>query len=180
MKKRNIIVGVCGSIAAYKAAEVIRLLKEKDWQVKVVMTEEATKFITPLCLEVLSGNRIYQDMFQRENWEITHIALSEFASVILVVAATANLLGKVASGICDDLLTCTICASKVPVIFAPAMNENMWLNPVVQRNVRFLKETGYLFIGPEKGRLASGKTGWGRMAEPESIVHFVEKRMKNG
>ncbi|HOK96378.1 MAG TPA: flavoprotein [Anaerohalosphaeraceae bacterium] len=108
------------------------------------------------------------------------VHLNEFASLILVVGATANIIGKVASGLCDDLLTCTICAARSQVIFAPAMNENMWLNPAVQKNVRFLKKNGYLFVGPEKGELASGKVGWGRMAEPATIVTFVERSARNG
>ncbi|HPP12468.1 MAG TPA: flavoprotein [bacterium] len=177
---KNILVGVCGSIAAYKAPEVVRLLRKKGWQVKVVMTAEATRFITPLTLEVVSGETVYLNMFDRRNREITHIALNEFASLILVVGATANIIGKVASGLCDDLLTCTICAARSQVIFAPAMNENMWLNPAVQKNVRFLKKNGYLFVGPEKGELASGKVGWGRMAEPATIVTFVERSARNG
>lgn len=176
--KKKIVVGICGSIAAYKSLEVIRGFKKKGWAVRVIMTEPATKFITPLTLETVSENQVCLDMFQRQNWEMAHISLSEYADIILVVPATANILGKVASGICDDLLTCTILATKSKVIFAPAMNENMWLTAQVQKNVQKLKKYGYLFIGPEKGALASGKIGMGRLTEPEKIVEFVEKIKK--
>jgi len=175
--KKNIVVGVCGSIAAYKVVEIIRRLKEKNWEVKVVMTEEATKFIQPLTFEVISKNPVYTDMFAKRE-EVVHISLSEFASLILIVPATANIIGKISSGICDDLLTCVVFASKCKVIFAPAMDENMWKNKIVQENVKKLKNLGYLFVGPEKGALASGKAGIGRLASTEKIVNFIES-LKN-
>ncbi|HDN97795.1 MAG TPA: phosphopantothenoylcysteine decarboxylase [bacterium] len=171
--KKNIIVGVCGSIASYKVIEIIRRLKEKKWEVKVVMTEEAKKFINPLTFEVISQNPVYTDLFAKRE-EVMHISLSEFASVILIVPATANIIGKISCGICDDLLTCVVCSSKCKIIFAPAMDENMWKNKIVQENVKKLKKLGYLFIGPEKGKLASGKTGIGRLASTEKIVNFIE------
>lgn len=173
--KKNIVIGICGSIAAYKSCEIIREFKKRNWDVKVIMTENAKKFINPLTVEVLSKNPVYSDMFERNSWEENHISLSDFASVILIAPATANIIGKIASGICDDLLTTTIFSFSGPVIFAPAMNENMWKNKIVQENVKKLKKNGYLFIGPEKGVLASGKTGIGRLAEIKKIVEFVEK-----
>jgi len=172
---KRIILGVCGSIAAYKSPEIVRRLKEKDWTVKVIMTKSALKFISPLTLETVSENPVYIDMFEKNGWEISHISLSDFADLILVAPATANIIGKIASGICDDLLTCTIIASNKKVIFAPAMNENMWKNKIIQENVNKLKEKGYLFIGPEKGVLASGKIGIGRLAKIDTIVEFIEK-----
>ena len=175
--KKNIVVGICGSIAAYKVAEIIRRLKEKNWEVKVVMTEEATKFIQPLTFEVISKNPVYTDMFAKRE-EVVHISLSEFASLILIVPATANIIGKISCGICDDLLSCVVFASKCKVIFAPAMDENMWKNKIVQENVKKLKNLGYLFVGPEKGVLASGKAGIGRLASTEKIVNFIES-LKN-
>ncbi len=175
--KKNIVVGVCGSIAAYKSPDVIRGLRRKGWDVRVIMTAEATKFITPLTIEVVSANRVYLDMFARDNWDIAHISLNDFSSIILVVAATANIIGKTAAGICDDLLTCAIAASGGKVIFAPAMDRNMWSNKIVQENVAKLKKHGYLFIGPDKGALASGKTGIGRLAPVEQIIAGIEQEV---
>jgi len=171
---KNIVLGVSGSIAAYKSAEIVRNLKKNNWDVQVVLTEEATHFITPLTLSVLSGRPVYKEMFDVKDFEEDHISISEFADIILVAPATANIIGKVASGICDDLLTCVIFAFKGPVVFAPAMNENMWLNTIVQENVEKLKKFGYHFIPPEKGPLASGKEGVGRLAEIGKIISFVE------
>lgn len=175
---KKIVVGVCGSIAAYKSAEIIRELKKKKWDVQVVLTKEAAYFITPLTLSVLSGRPVYTEMFEIDNFKEDHISLSEFADIILVAPATANIIGKVASGICDDLLTCVIFAFKGPVVLAPAMNENMWRNPIVQDNVEKLKKSGYYIIPPEKGFLASGKEGIGRLAEISKIISFVEEKAK--
>ncbi len=173
--KKNVVIGVCGSIAAYKVCEIIRELKKKGLNVKVVITEEGEKFITRLTLEVLSQNPVYTNLFEKESYYENHISLSEFADIILVAPATANIIGKIASGICDDLLSCTIFAFKGPVIFAPAMNENMWNNKIVQENVKKLKKMGYIFVGPEKGTLASGKKGIGRFAEIKRVVKKVEE-----
>ncbi|MCX8081915.1 MAG: phosphopantothenoylcysteine decarboxylase [bacterium] len=175
---KNIVIGVSGSIAAYKSAEIIRELKKKGWDVQVILTKEATHFITPLTLSVLSGRPVYTEMFEIENFEEDHISVSEFADIILVAPATANIIGKVASGICDDLLTCVISAFKGPVVFAPAMNENMWLNSITQENVEKLKKYGYHFIPPEKGLLASGKEGIGRLADIKKIISFIEEKVK--
>ncbi len=175
---KNIVLGVCGSIAAYKSAEIIRGLKKNNWDVQVILTKEATHFITPLTLSMLSGRPVYTEMFDIKDFEEDHISISEFADIILVAPATANIIGKVASGICDDLLTCVICAFKGPVVFAPAMNDNMWMNKIVQENVEKLKKFGYHFIPPEKGLLASGKEGIGRLAETGKIITFVEEIKK--
>jgi len=172
--KKNIIIGVCGSIAAYKVCELIRKLIKNSWNVKVIMTENAKNFINPLTFEVLSRNKVYCDMFNR-NYEEDHITLSDFASIILICPATANIIGKIASGICDDLLTTTVISFKGICIFVPAMNESMWENKIVKENVKKLKKYGYYFIGPETGELASGKKGIGRLAEIDKIVEFVEK-----
>lgn len=173
--KKNVVIGVCGSIAAYKVCEIIRELKKKGLNVKVVITEEGEKFITRLTLEVLSQSHVYTNLFEKESYYENHISLSEFADIILVAPATANIIGKIASGICNDLLSCTIFAFKGPVIFAPAMNENMWNNKIVQENVKKLKKMGYIFVGPEKGTLASGKKGIGRFAEIKRVVKKVEE-----
>ncbi len=173
--KRKILLGVCGGIAAYKAAEVIEKLKEKN-EIKVVMTKNSSHFITPLTLQTLSGNPVYSDLFVLpKEWEITHISLAEWAEIILIVPATANIIGKVSSGIADDLLSAVIMASTVPVIFAPAMNKNMWKNSILQENVKKLKRGGDHFVEPVRGRLANGEKGVGHLAPVEKIVKEVEK-----
>lgn len=173
--KKNIVIGVCGSIAAYKSAEIVREFKKKKWCVQVIMTQDSTQFITPLTLSTLSGRPVYSDIFEVSHFQENHISISEFADVMLVAPATANIIGKIAGGICDDLLTCAVCAFKGPVVLAPAMNENMWNNGIVRGNVEKLKKFGYHFVSPEKGELASGKEGTGRLAQIEKIVSFVEK-----
>ncbi len=173
--KRNIVIGVCGSISAYKSAEVVRAFKKKGWNVQVVMTKEAAHFVTPLTLSTLSEKRVYSAMFEDGLSAENHISISDSADIILVVPTTANIIGKTAGGICDDLLTCIIFAFNGPVVFAPAMNDRMWKNLIVQGNVAKLKKNGYHFIGPEEGALASGKEGLGRLADVEKIVKFVEK-----
>ncbi len=172
---KNIVIGVCGSIAAYKSVEIVREFKKRKWCVQVVMTADSMQFITPLTLSTLAGRPVYSDMFNPDNFEEDHISLSEFADVMLIAPATANIIGKIAGGICDDLLTCAVCAFTGPVVLAPAMNDNMWKNRIVRANVEKLKEFGYHFVSPEKGELASGKEGVGRLAEIETIVQFVEK-----
>ena len=173
--KKNIVVGVCGSIAAYKSAEIVRGFVKKGWCVQVVMTEESKHFITPLTLASLSGRAVYSDMFNMEGFTENHISISDFADVFLIAPATANVIGKIAAGICDDLLTCAVCAFKGPVVIAPAMNENMWENRLVRENVAKLKKNGYHFAGPEKGALACGREGAGRLASVDAIVEKVEK-----
>ena len=175
---KNIVVGVSGSIAAYKSAEIVREFIKRKWNVQVVMTGEAMNFITPLTLSTLSGRPVYSDMFDARNFREDHISISEFADIMLVAPATANVIGKLAAGICDDLLTCTICAFNGPVVLAPAMNDNMWKNRIVRENVEKLRKCGYHFIGPEKGELASGKEGTGRLAQIERIVESVERVVK--
>lgn len=173
--EKNIVVGVCGSIAAYKVVSLIRKLQDNGWNVKVIMTRSARKFISPLTFETISKNQVYTDMFKRSEWEISHISLSEFGRIILIVPATANIIGKVACGIADDLLSSTIMAGSGKVIFAPAMNVRMWENPIVKENVEKLKRHGYIFIEPETGKLANGTTGKGRLAGTEKIIETVEK-----
>lgn len=180
---KNIVIGVCGSISAYKSCEIIRQLKKKGWTVKSIMTEASTHFISPLTLATLSGNSVYTEMFGKESYNfcnVHHISLSEFADIILIAPATANIIGKIASGICDDLLTSTVIAFKKKVLFAPAMNDNMWSNEIVVENVEKLKRYGYLFVEPEEGELASGKKGVGRLAPVEKIVESVERYTKKG
>ena len=173
--KKNIVLGVCGSIAAYKSAEAISLLKKEGFEVKVIMTEKSLHFITPLTLQTLSQNLVSTEMFSVSGtWEVKHISLADWADLILILPATANFIGKVVAGLADDLLCALILASKSPVLFAPSMNKNMWKNEIVQENVKKLKKFGYEFVGPEVGRLASGKKGIGRLVILEKVVKKVK------
>ncbi|MEK6714445.1 MAG: bifunctional phosphopantothenoylcysteine decarboxylase/phosphopantothenate--cysteine ligase CoaBC [Candidatus Omnitrophota bacterium] len=179
MKEKKIILGVTGSIAAYKGAEITRRLREEGMSVLVIMTKEAQEFITALTLETLSGNKVYKEMFgEREYSDIEHISLAEQADLILIAPATANIIAKIAAGICDDLLTATVCATKAKVLITPAMNENMYLNKITQENIRKLKALGYKFVEPKKGRLACGKIGLGCLAEIETIIKEALKLIK--
>lgn len=176
--KKNVVVGVCGGIAAYKALDIVSALKKKDINVDVIMTEHATKFVTPLTFQSISGNAVIVDMFQEPKvWEIQHISLAKKADLILVVPATANIIGKVANGIADDMLSTTIMATKAPVVFAPAMNTNMYENPIVQQNIERLKSLGYTFIDPDSGRLACGDVGKGKLPDPKYITELVLSKL---
>jgi phosphopantothenoylcysteine decarboxylase/phosphopantothenate--cysteine ligase len=182
LERRNIILGVTGSIAAFKAVEILRMLTRAGATVHPVLTRAATEFVAPLTFDVLSGRPCLVDQFEAEAYKssfiptddpdrvpIVHIDLARQADAVLVAPATANLLGKVAHGIADDLLSVTIMATTAPVLFAPAMNDQMWLNPVVQQNVTRLRELGYAFVEPVEGDLACGE-GPGRMAEPPAVL----------
>jgi len=176
MSGKKVILGVTAGIAAYKAAEIIRLLRDSGFKVTVVMTEDAQRFITPLSLAVLSGNKVYSGMFdQPKDWDIEHISLAETADIILVAPATADIIAKLSGGLCGDLLNCVILASKAPVLIAPAMNDNMYKHPITRENISRLKKIGYKFIGPARGKLASGKVGLGRLADVEEIVKEAKK-----
>lgn len=175
---KNILVGVTGGIAAYKSAGIVSLLKKKGYNVKVVMTENATKIIGPLTLETLSRNRIYVDMWDSNpHYEVEHISLADWADVVLIAPATYNIIGKVANGIADDMLTTVISAVSVrkPVFFALAMNVNMYENPILKENIDKLKSFGYRFIDAEEGLLACNYSAKGRMSEPEDIVNEIER-----
>lgn len=174
--QKHIVLGVTGSIAAYKAAEIIRQLKQKNFRVSVIMTEAAKKFITPLTLAALSRRQVQCEMFQEHDvsWEINHISLAKEADALLIAPATANVIGKIACGIADDLLTCTAMATTAPVFIAPAMNERMYRNKIVQENIAKLRKHGVHFIGPSKGKLACGTEGEGRLIAIEDIVRKVK------
>ena len=175
---KNILVGVTGGIAAYKSAGIVSLLKKKGYNVKVVMTENATKIIGPLTLETLSRNRIYVDMWDSNpHYEVEHISLADWADVVLIAPATYNIIGKVANGIADDMLTTILSAVSVrkPVFFALAMNVNMYENPILKENINKLKSFGYRFIDAEEGLLACNYSAKGRMSEPENIVDGIER-----
>ena len=169
--KRCVCIGVSGGIAAYKALDIVSALRKKDIDVRVIMTESATKFVTPLTFQSLSQNMVTTDMFDEPKaFEIQHISLAKRADVFLVAPATANIIGKVANGIADDMLSTTIMATKAKVIFAPAMNTNMYENKIVQSNIDKLKGLGYEFIEPASGRLACGDEGKGKLADVNTIV----------
>jgi phosphopantothenoylcysteine decarboxylase/phosphopantothenate--cysteine ligase len=178
---RNVLVGVCGGIAAVKAALLVSHLRKTGAQVQVVMTRHAREFVTPLTFASLSGRQVYSEMFPREGgdigperWEIEHIALADFADLAVIVPATANIIGKLASGVADDLLSTTLLSLECPVVFAPAMNSAMYKNPVFQDKVSYLKGKGYYFMEPARGDLACGKVGIGRLPEPPAIARFLE------
>ena len=172
--KRCVVLGVTGGIAVYKALDVISALRKKDVDVRVIMTKSATEFVTPLTFQSMSQNIVTTDMFaEPKAWEIQHISLAKRADVFLVAPATANIIGKVANGIADDMLSTTIMATRAKVVFAPAMNTNMYTNPIVQENIAKLKKLGYEFIEPASGRLACGDEGKGKLAPASDIVEKV-------
>ena len=175
---KNILVGVTGGIAAYKSAGIVSLLKKKGYNVKVVMTENATKIIGPLTLETLSRNRIYVDMWDgNPHYEVEHISLADWADMVLIAPATYNIIGKVANGIADDMLTTILSAVSIrkPVFFTLAMNVNMYENPILKENIDKLKSFGYRFIDAEEGLLACNYSAKGRMSDPEDIVEEIER-----
>lgn len=175
---KRIVLGVTGSIAAYKAVYLLRRLTEEGADVTVVMTVAATEFVSPLTFQVLSKKPVQIKMFDlSQGVEITHIYLGRRADMILIAPATANMIGKMANGICDDLLSTILCAAKCPVVMAPAMDSEMYENDVVQRNIASLRQTGVDFIGPQSGPLASGVEGIGRMSEPEEILSLVVDKL---
>ena len=179
MAKKEIILGVTGSIACYKACDIVRALQKRGYGITVIMTEAAEKFITPLSLASLSRSKVYSGMFGKPDaWDIEHVSLAEKADLILVAPATACIINKLACGLCDDLLCCTVLATKAPVLIAPAMNSNMYENKITQESLAKLKGIGYRFVGPRSGRLASGKVGIGHLASAEDILRAVSSILK--
>jgi phosphopantothenoylcysteine decarboxylase/phosphopantothenate--cysteine ligase len=170
LKDKQVILGVTGGIAAYKAVELLRLLTKAGADVHVIMTRSAQEFIAPLTFQTLSANPVHTELFNLiAEREIGHIALADRADLCVVAPATANVIGKIAAGIADDMLTTTIMATKAPVLIAPAMNVNMFTNPIYRDNEDKLRHYGYLFVPPETGTLACGWEGEGKLAAPESI-----------
>src|SRR6185369_108185 len=167
---KKIILGVCGGIAAYKAIELLRLLTKAGADVHVIMTRSAQEFVAPLTFQTLSSNPVHTDQFNLiAEREIGHISLADRADLFIIAPATANVIGKIAAGIADDMLTTTVMATKAPVLFAPAMNVNMFTNPIYQENEAKLRRLGYLFEAPVSGSLACGWEGHGKLAAPEAI-----------
>ncbi len=170
----EILLGICGGIAAYKTADLCSRLIREQAGVTVAMTEAAQQFIKPLTFSTLSGRRVYTNLFAEEQvYEAKHIALTHRADLIVVAPATANILAKLAAGICDDLLSTLLCSVESDVLLAPAMNQRMWDHPATQDNVKKLQQWGCHFVGPTTGRLACGDEGVGRMAEPDEILERI-------
>ncbi len=177
---KNIILGITGSIAAFKAAIIVSKLKSLGFDITVIMTKSAQKFIHPLTFRTLSQNKVITDIFIDESvYDPQHVSIAHKADLLVIAPATANIIGKLASGIADDALTSTAMASNAPMIIAPAMEENMYVNPITQRNINILKEVGYKFVGPENGKLASGRTGVGRLADVELIIQVIVDEFAN-
>lgn len=173
---KNIVLGVTGGIAAYKSADLVSRLKKLDANVYVVMTAHAKAFVSPLTFQSLSQNYVVEDMFEApRTWDVEHIALAKLADLYVIAPASANVLAKMAAGIADDFLTTTILATQAPILVAPAMNTQMYLNPLTQRNMKTLQDLGVCFVAPGSGRLACGDEGVGKMAEPQQIVEEIVK-----
>ena len=171
----TIILGVTGSIAAYKAADLVSKLKQRGGEVFTVVTRAAREFIAPLTFETLSGNPVYADLFEEHRqFSPVHISLAEKADLLVIAPATANFIGKMAVGLADDLLSSVVMATRAPLIIAPAMNTGMYENQIVQANIRKLADIGVTFVGPESGYLACGYEGWGRMASTDTIIREIE------
>lgn len=178
LKGKTILLGVSGSIAAYKTAYLASALKKLQADVHVLMTQNATSFIQPMTFESLTGNKCLVDAFDRNfQFQVEHIAISKRAELVMIAPATANVIGKIAHGIADDMLTTTVMACQCPVFISPAMNTRMYENPVVQNNIRILKEYGYRLIEPAEGYLACGDTGAGKMPEPEQLLSYILQEM---
>ncbi|MFR7993711.1 MAG: bifunctional phosphopantothenoylcysteine decarboxylase/phosphopantothenate--cysteine ligase CoaBC [Clostridium sp.] len=175
-----VVIGVTGGIAVYKALDVISALRKKDIKVHVIMTESASKFVNPLTFQSISQNMVVTDMFaEPKAWEIQHISLAQKADLMLIAPATANVIGKISNGIADDMLSTTVMATKAKVLIAPAMNTNMYQNPIVQNNISKLKDFGYKFIEPASGRLACGDIGIGKLADVNTIVERVIEELED-
>jgi len=180
-KKLNILLGVSGAIAAYKAVDLASKLTAAGAKVNTVMTEAACELVGPKSFEAVTCSAVFTSLWgPTEEYKIGHIALVDWADIIVVAPATANIIGKVANGICDDLLSSILCAAwplikSGSALLAPAMNNNMWDNPAVQRNIKMVMQMGFQLIGPVKGRLACGTDAIGRMAEPQDIMKIIEK-----
>jgi len=179
LKGKKVVLGITGGIAAYKSPLIIRLLQQKGASVRVAVTTNALEFTTISTLETLSNAPVYHDMFaqnQRQNTE--HIALADWANIVVIAPATANIIGKMANGIADDALSTFLLAFRKQIFLAPAMNEGMWLHFSVQRNIEYLKANNVKVIEPVGGELACGWKGMGRMEEPENIVNILEASLK--
>lgn len=179
LKGYELILAVCGGIAAYKLCQVASAMVQRGCGVTVAMTEAATRFVGPTTFQSLTGRQVFSTLWDAQNYyDPQHLKLSSRADLLLVAPATANIIGKAACGIADELVSTMIMAADCPVVFAPAMNQRMWRNPVVERNVCSLKDLNYLFIEPTSGWLACGEVGPGRLADVDTIIAFVADRLR--
>lgn len=181
LESTNVLLGVSGGVAAYKAVDLASRLTAQGSKVKTVMTENACRLVGPKSFEAVTASPVYTDMWaDTEDFKISHIALVDWADMVVVVPATANIIGKAANGICDDLLSTILCTCwNKPTLLAPAMNTRMWENPSVQANIDKLRKIGFEIVGPATGRLACGTEGIGRMAEPQDILDAIVAKIKS-
>ena len=176
--KPVVILGICGSIAAYKSCDIIRRLQEHNINVKCILTESGKRFITTLTLQTLSNNPVYTDMFDQSTYDPEHISLAKESSLIVTAPATANSIAKLANGIASDLLSSVVLSTKSKVLICPAMNTNMWLHKATQTNITRIKQLGYHIVEPDSGKLACGDTGIGKLATIEKIVNEILELLK--
>jgi phosphopantothenoylcysteine synthetase/decarboxylase len=185
LKDLNILLGVTGGIAAYKAVDLASKLTTAGANVRTVMTESACQLVGPKSFEAVTGSPVFTSLWSEpgpptQGHQMSHIALADWAQIVVVAPATADIIAKVANGICDDLVSTVLCTCwATPTLFAPAMNTRMWENPATQRNVQTLRATGVRMVGPASGRLACGTEGMGRMAEPQGILAAIEQMAGN-
>ncbi len=178
--RKTILLGVCGSIAAYKAADLTSRLVKAGYNVFVILTAHATEFVAPLTFQTLSQNPVTTGIFdEKESWRPTHIALADRADLLVIAPATANIIAKLAHGIADDALTSIALATRAPLLVAPAMNGKMWLHPATQANAQTLRARGVTFLGPEEGSLACGYEGPGRLCEPAQIATEIARHLQS-
>lgn len=178
LQGKTVLLGVTGSIAAYKIASLASALKKLHADVHVIMTKNATNFINPITFETLTGNKCLVDTFDRNfQFQVEHVSIAKKADVVMVAPASANVIGKIAAGLADDMLTTTIMACKCPIMISPAMNTNMYENPILQRNLQTLRDYGYEIIDPASGYLACGDTGKGKMPEPDTLLSYILRQI---
>ena len=180
LKNKKILIVIGGGIAAYKSLDLIRLLKRSNIEIKVVLTKSGKEFVTPLSITTLTKNKVFEDIFDKNSEaEIDHIALSRWADLIIVLPTTANLMTKLSIGRAEDLATTVLLASNKDIILVPAMNVRMWLHKATQNNLKILQDYGYSFIGPEKGEMACGEYGEGKMSSPRQIYSYLKNYFDN-
>jgi len=177
-KHVTVILGICGSIAAYKSCDIIRKLKEHSINVKCILTECGSKFITPLTIQTLSNNPVYTDMFDPVTYDPEHISLAKEADLVVIAPATADTIAKLANGFASDLLSSVVLSTKSKILICPAMNTNMWLHKATQNNIARIKGLGYRIVMPVSGKLACGDTGIGKLADTSKIVDEALKLIK--
>ena len=179
LKGKNVVLGICGSIAAYKSLDLIRALRKLGANVICILTKAGREFVTPLSLSVLSKNKVYESMFEKYDYDIEHISISEKADIFVVAPASCDAIARFAQGRAEDLLSSVALATRAPVLICPAMNSNMWEHPLTVNNIKILKECGYHFEGPVAGELACGNSGSGRFTENDRIILKIKKILIN-